>query len=114
MYWQSGPLSLLGAFLVDYDLGAQMLNFAALIAFMGVNAAALMRYYVRAKERKLNNLVPPALGFVICLGIMAEPQPHGYPCGERLDGRGPARLIQTIMTFTPLARSAAATFAEMR
>ncbi len=62
-----GAISLLGAFLLDYDLGAQMLNFGALIAFMGVNAAALMRYYVRAKEKKLWNLLAPALGFAVCL-----------------------------------------------
>ncbi len=62
-----GAISLLGAFLLDYDLGAQMLNFGALIAFMGVNAAALMRYYVREKEKKLWNLLAPALGFAVCL-----------------------------------------------
>ena len=50
-----------------YGLGAEILNFGALIAFMGVNAAALMRYYVRQPEKKLTNLVPPVLGFVICL-----------------------------------------------
>jgi delta 1-pyrroline-5-carboxylate dehydrogenase len=46
-----------------------MLNFGALIAFMGVNAAAFLRYYYRAEEKKLTNLVPPALGFVICLAL---------------------------------------------
>ncbi|MGP8246450.1 MAG: APC family permease [Bryobacteraceae bacterium] len=62
-----GVVSLIGAFLLDYDLGAQMLNFGALIAFMGVNAAALVRYYVREKQKKLRNLIPPALGFAVCL-----------------------------------------------
>ena len=62
-----GVVSLLGAFLLNYDLGAQMLNFGALIAFMGVNAAALIRYYVRQKDKKLRNLIPPALGFAVCL-----------------------------------------------
>jgi amino acid transporter len=62
-----GVASLIGAFLLDYDLGAQMLNFGALIAFMGVNLAALVRYYVREKEKKLRNLVPPVLGFAVCL-----------------------------------------------
>ena len=62
-----GAVSLLGAFVLDYDLGAQMLNFGALIAFMGVNAAALVRYYVRERERSLRNLIPPALGFAVCL-----------------------------------------------
>jgi putrescine importer len=50
-----------------YGLGAEMLNFGALIAFMGVNAAALMRYYVRESEKKLSNLLPPIAGFLICL-----------------------------------------------
>lgn len=62
-----GAVALAGAFVVDFDLGAQMLNFGALIAFMGVNAAALVRYYVRQQEKKLRNLVPPLLGFLVCL-----------------------------------------------
>ncbi len=52
-----------------YGLGAEMLNFGALIAFMGVNAAAFLRYYVRAREKKLSFLLPPILGFLICLGL---------------------------------------------
>jgi putrescine importer len=52
-----------------YGLGAEMLNFGALIAFMGVNVAAFLRYFVRAEEKKIGNLVPPILGFVICLGL---------------------------------------------
>ena len=69
-----GALALAGAFLLPavageatgYELGANLLNFGALIAFMGVNAAAFVRYYLRAQEKKLGNLVPPILGFVIC------------------------------------------------
>ena len=52
-----------------YALGAEMLNFGALIAFMGVNAAAFLRYYVRAEKKKLTNVLPPVLGFVICLAL---------------------------------------------
>ena len=62
-----GVVSLVGAFILNYDLGAQMLNFGALIAFMGVNAAALVRYYVRERDKRLRNLIPPALGFAVCL-----------------------------------------------
>ena len=62
-----GVVALIGAFLITYDLGAEMLNFGALIAFMGVNAAAFVRYYVRAPEKKLANLLPPVLGFLVCL-----------------------------------------------
>jgi amino acid transporter len=64
-----GGIVLVGAFFLSYGLGAEMLNFGALIAFMGVNAAALVRYYIRAEEKNLGNLIPPVLGFLICLGL---------------------------------------------
>jgi amino acid transporter len=70
-----GALALAGAFVLPavagaatgYELGANLLNFGALIAFMGVNAAAFVHYYLREEKKKLVNLVPPALGFFICL-----------------------------------------------
>ena len=62
-----GGVALVGSFLMSYGLGAEMLNFGALIAFMGVNAAAFVRYYLRAEEKKLSNLLPPIAGFLICL-----------------------------------------------
>jgi hypothetical protein len=46
-----GAIALIGAFVMSYGLGAEMLNFGALIAFMGVNAAAFMRYAVRDQKR---------------------------------------------------------------
>ncbi len=64
-----GGIVLIGSFFLSYGLGAEMLNFGALIAFMGVNAAAFIRYFVRAKEKKLWNLIPPLAGFFICLGL---------------------------------------------
>jgi len=64
-----GVIVLLGSFRLTYGRGIELLNFGALIAFMGVNAAAFMRYYVRAPEKKLSNLLPPILGFFICLGL---------------------------------------------
>ena len=44
-----------------------MLNFGALIAFMGVNAAAFVHYFVRAEEKKITHFIPPVTGFCICL-----------------------------------------------
>jgi len=64
-----GGIVLIGSFFLSYGLGAEMLNFGALIAFMGVNAAAFIRYFVRAKEKKLWNIIPPLAGFFICLGL---------------------------------------------
>ncbi|HME12569.1 MAG TPA: APC family permease [Candidatus Acidoferrum sp.] len=52
-----------------YGLGAEMLNFGALIAFMGVNVAAFLRYFVRSEQKRLGFLIPPVLGFLICLGL---------------------------------------------
>src|SRR6266404_3033156 len=61
-----GAIALVGAFLITYDDGANLLNFGALIAFMGVNLAALTHYYVRGNDRTLGQLIPPVLGFMIC------------------------------------------------
>ncbi|HVM74725.1 MAG TPA: APC family permease [Candidatus Saccharimonadales bacterium] len=61
-----GIIALIGSFLLTYDLGLNMLNFGALIAFMGVNAAAFLRYFWRSNEKTISNLVPPVLGFIIC------------------------------------------------
>ncbi len=62
-----GALSGVGAFLMSYELGAELLNFGAFIGFMGVNVAALLHWYVRAKEKKLRALLPPVFGFLICM-----------------------------------------------
>jgi hypothetical protein len=64
-----GGVTVVGSFLLSYGLGAETLNFGALIAFMGVNAAAFLRYYVRAETKKLGFLIPPVLGFLICLAL---------------------------------------------
>ncbi len=62
-----GAIALAGAFVISYGLGAEMLNFGALIAFMGVNLAAFVRYFVREDKKKITNFVPPLAGFFICL-----------------------------------------------
>jgi amino acid transporter len=64
-----GAIALVGAFLITYDNGAELLNFGALIAFMGVNLASLTHYYIRGADRALWQLIPPVLGFLICLFI---------------------------------------------
>ena len=61
-----GAIALAGAFSMSYALGAEMLNFGALIAFMGVNAAAFVRYVIRDRNRSLSYVVPPTLGLLIC------------------------------------------------
>jgi amino acid transporter len=61
-----GGLTLIGAFILSYPLGAQLLNFGALIAFMGVNVSSFVHYYLRAERKKFTYFIVPVLGFLIC------------------------------------------------
>lgn len=62
-----GGLCLVGAFVMSYQTGAELLNFGALIGFTGVNLSSLLHYYVRGRDRHWSHLVAPALGAVVCL-----------------------------------------------
>lgn len=62
----TGAIALLGAFLLTYEQGAELLNFGAFIAFIGVNAAALVHYKFRAREKVVLPFLIPALGMLIC------------------------------------------------
>jgi putrescine importer len=50
-----------------FELASSLLNFGALIAFMGVNASAFVRFFWRAPERTILNFAMPGLGFLVCL-----------------------------------------------
>jgi len=76
-----GAIALMGAFLISYERGAELLNFGALIAFMGVNAASLMLYFVRAPEKRVMNFVTPFLGFVVCFFIWLNLSPAAKKAG---------------------------------
>jgi amino acid transporter len=65
----TGGLALAGAFAMSYQLGAELLNFGAFIAFMGVNAAAFTHYFLRGERKNWSAFLPPVLGFIICLYI---------------------------------------------
>ena len=64
-----GALALVGALTVSYAQGAELLNFGAFIAFMGVNIAAFWEYCIRQKQRGWIYWLPPALGFLVCFYI---------------------------------------------
>lgn len=69
----TGAVALAGALTISYQSGVELLNFGAFIAFMGVNLAALTHYYLRTPSRTPKdlffNLLPPLLGFLVCLYI---------------------------------------------
>ena len=60
-----GACTLIGVFMLTYEKGAELLNFGAFIAFMGVNAAALIHYRFRSREKVLLPLLAPLLGLLI-------------------------------------------------
>jgi putrescine importer len=64
-----GAIALMGAFLMTYEQGAELLNFGAFIAFIGVNAAALVHYKFRSQEKVRLPLLIPALGILVCAFI---------------------------------------------
>ncbi|MBW4025977.1 MAG: APC family permease [Acidobacteria bacterium] len=61
-----GLVTLVGAFLLTFERGAELLNFGAFIAFMGVNVAALVHYKFRSPEKVFLAAAIPSLGFLVC------------------------------------------------
>src|SRR5208337_1641620 len=62
-----GALTLIGAFALTYSLGAELLNFGALVAFMGVNLSCFIRYFLRGQSKRVRDFLLPVLGFLVCL-----------------------------------------------
>jgi amino acid transporter len=60
-----GAATLLGVFLLTYERGAELLNFGAFIAFMGVNTAALIHYRFRSKEKVFLPALIPLAGLLV-------------------------------------------------
>lgn len=75
-----GLLAFIGAMALSYERSAEVLNFGAFLAFMGVNLATLRKYYFEAqgtrKRRLLTDALAPGLGFLFCLYIwLSLPRP---------------------------------------
>ena len=68
-----GVLTLVGSLVISYERSAELLNFGAFLAFMGVNLSCIHQFCIRppaGHTRKLfRDLVFPALGFLFCLAI---------------------------------------------
>jgi putrescine importer len=64
-----------------YELGANLVNFGALTAFMGVNAAAFLRLYWRADKKQWVSLLLPLSGFIICLVLWWNLTPRAKTFG---------------------------------
>lgn len=64
-----GVIVLVGSFFLTYGRGIELLNFGALIAFMGVNASSFVHYFLKGEEKGVGNFVIPVVGFVVCGGL---------------------------------------------
>ncbi len=64
-----GGLHLIGALILKYTEAAELVNFGAFIGFMAVNLCVIRHYWWGQRERRLADLLLPALGFVVCLYI---------------------------------------------
>jgi putrescine importer len=71
--WLVGLLAFLGSLALNYERGAELINFGAFLAFMGVNAAAMRRFFFAKfkgrTRRLLQDAVVPAAGFAFCFTI---------------------------------------------
>jgi len=68
-----GIMACAGAYLLNYQECAQLINFGAFLAFMGVNIASANEYFFKSKKKTvktfLRYVLPAALGFLFCLVI---------------------------------------------
>ena len=64
-----GVIVLIGAYFLTFEQGIGLLNYGALLAFMGVNASSFVHYFVKKRVRTLWNFVVPFIGFFVCLGL---------------------------------------------
>ncbi|MGA2078689.1 MAG: APC family permease [Terriglobia bacterium] len=81
-----GVLALVGALAISYERAAELLNFGAFLAFMGVNLTCIQQFCLRpqvGRRRKLlTDLLVPGLGFVFCFGIWwSLPRPAKWAGG---------------------------------
>jgi hypothetical protein len=63
---------------MSYEIGAELLNYGALLAFMGVNVASAVLAWRTGRARQWAPIALSLLGFVVCfflwihLGLMAR------------------------------------------
>jgi len=76
-----GAVALIGALTVSYQLGAELLNFGAFLAFLGVNASAFHHYWLKGSDRSWSQGLPPILGGAICFYIWLSLRPQAKVVG---------------------------------
>jgi len=61
-----GVICLVGALILSYDLGAELLNYGALLAFMGVNASSILRGWRHGRWTQWTVMLMSFGGLITC------------------------------------------------
>jgi putrescine importer len=64
-----GVICLAGALLISYERGAELLNYGALLAFMGVNLSSAVLGWRQGRGAQWFWILISLLGFAVCLFI---------------------------------------------
>jgi amino acid transporter len=67
-----GGLAFIGCLVLNYERAAELINFGAFLAFMGVNASVIRTFYFRGKRGMLSfvaDFLLPLAGLLFCLVI---------------------------------------------
>jgi amino acid transporter len=68
-----GLVAFLGALVLNYERAAELINFGAFLAFMGVNVATVRQFYFLRTQSRPRRFLPdmllPMAGFAFCLTI---------------------------------------------
>ena len=67
-----GLFTYIASLCLNYERAAELINFGAFIAFMGVNAAVIRQFYFlrsKAERRMVPDVLLPGAGFLFCLAI---------------------------------------------
>ncbi len=71
-----GLVTLIGGYLLSFQLAAEAINFGALIGFMAVNLSVISHYFFKGVRRRgmgvFSNLLVPAAGFLVCFCVFAN------------------------------------------
>jgi putrescine importer len=104
--WLVGIVSLLGALWLPYEKAANLINFGAFLAFLGVNAAVFREFAFRPpaghKRNWMIDIVFPVLAFAFCLWMWLSLDPLAKTVGGIWCGLGLAYTAWKTRLFTRL------------
>ena len=81
-----GAICLAGALVFSYQLGTELLNYGALLAFMGVNVASAVLAWRTARLQQWLAILSSLIGFAVCFFIWLNLGPPRSDRRNRMGG----------------------------